>query len=94
MRAVFGLGTQETGYQREMAERLRLPFPVLSDAGSRLARALRPPRFEAGGMVLLERPTLVPRDGAVGHVFYPVVPPERSAADVAAWLRSHPVERP
>ena len=92
--AVFGLSTQSTGYQREMAERLRLPFPVLSDAGLRLARALRLPGFEAGGMVLLKRLTLVLRDGAVEHVFYPVFSPERAAADVAAWLRAHPVERP
>lgn len=94
VRAVFGVSTQDTGYQREMAERLHLPFPVLSDAGLRLARALRLPSFEAGGMVLLKRLTLVLRDGSVEHVFYPVFPPERSAADVAVWLRAHPVERP
>lgn len=93
-RAVFGLSTQETGYQREMAERLRLPFAVLSDAGLRLTRALRLPTFEAGGMVLLKRLTLVLHAGAVEHVFYPVVPPERGAAEVAAWLRAHPVGRP
>ena len=29
---VFGLSTQTTDYQREMATRLHLPFPVLSDA--------------------------------------------------------------
>ena len=31
---VYGLSTQTTGYQREMAERLHLPFEVLSDAAS------------------------------------------------------------
>lgn len=94
VRAVFGVSTQDTGYQREMAERLRLPFPVLSDAGLRFARALRLPTFEAGGMVLLKRLTVVLRDGTVEHVFYPVFPPDRSAADTVAWLRAHPVERP
>jgi peroxiredoxin/catechol 2,3-dioxygenase-like lactoylglutathione lyase family enzyme len=29
---VFGLSTQDTDYQREAAERLHLPFPLLSDA--------------------------------------------------------------
>jgi len=29
---VFGLSTQNTDYQKEMAERLHLPFLVLSDA--------------------------------------------------------------
>jgi peroxiredoxin len=44
------------------------------------------PTFEAGGMVLLKRLTLVLRDGVVERVFYPVFPPDRSAADVVAWL--------
>ena len=29
---VFGLSTQDTDYQREAAQRLHLPFPILSDA--------------------------------------------------------------
>ena len=83
---LFGLSTQDTAYQREAAERLRLPFPLLADERLDLARAMRLPTFEAGGMVLLKRLTLVLRDGLVEHVFYPVFPPDRSAADVAAWL--------
>lgn len=83
---LFGLSTQDTAYQREAAERLRLPFPLLSDERLRLARAMRLPTFEAGGATLLKRLTLVLRDGLVEHVFYPVFPPDRSAADVAAWL--------
>ncbi len=83
---LFGLSTQDTAYQREAAERLRLPFPLLSDERLDLARAMRLPTFEAAGMTLLKRLTLVLRDGAVEHVFYPVFPPDRSAADVIAWL--------
>ncbi|CAA9271283.1 MAG: Alkyl hydroperoxide reductase subunit C-like protein [uncultured Acetobacteraceae bacterium] len=83
---LFGLSTQDTAYQREAAERLHLPFALLSDKRLDLARAMRLPTFEAGGMVLLKRLTLVLRDGAVERVFYPVFPPDRSAADVAAWL--------
>ena len=37
---VFGLSTQDTDYQREAAQRLHLPFPILSDAALKLARAL------------------------------------------------------
>ena len=83
---MFGLSTQDTEYQREAAERLHLPFPLLSDADLSLTRALRLPTFEAGGMVLLKRLTLALRDGVVERVFYPVFPPDRSAAEVAAWL--------
>jgi peroxiredoxin len=84
---VFGLSTQDTDYQREMAERLHLPFPVLSDADLALAKALRLPTFRVADMTLLKRLTLVIRDGVVEHVFYPVFPPGQSAADVVAWLR-------
>jgi peroxiredoxin len=83
---LFGLSTQDTAYQREAAERLHLPFPLLSDERLELARAMRLPTFEAAGMVLLKRLTLVLRGGAVERVFYPVFPPDRSAAEVVAWL--------
>ena len=88
---VFGLSTQDTAFQREMAERLHLPFAVLSDEGLRLTRAMRLPTFEAGGMELIRRLTLVLRGGAVETVFYPVFPPDRSADEVIGWLRAHPV---
>jgi peroxiredoxin len=86
---VFGLSTQTQDYQREMAERLHLPFPVLSDSDLRLAHALRLPTFETAGMILLKRLTLVVRDGAIEHVFYPVFPPNESAAQVMTWLAEH-----
>jgi peroxiredoxin len=88
---VFGLSTQTTEYQKEMSERLHLPFEVLSDAEFELTNALRLPIFEAAGMRLLKRLTLVVRGGRIEHVFYPVFPPDESAAQAMAWLRSHPL---
>ncbi len=85
---MFGLSTQSTEYQREMAERLHLPFEVLSDAGFALTDALRLPTFQVEGRRLIKRLTLVIRDGAIEHVFYPVFPPDESAAEVVRWLRS------
>ena len=83
---VFGLSTQDPHYQREAADRLHLPFAILSDERLTLTRAMKLPVFETSGMTLLKRFTLVIDDGRVGHVFYPVFPPDRSAADVVAWL--------
>lgn len=83
---LFGLSAQDTAYQREAAERLHLPFPLLSDAAGALAAALRLPTLEVEGMTLLKRLTLVVEDGRVARVFYPVFPPDRSAADVVRWL--------
>lgn len=83
---LFGLSVQDQEYQREVAERLHLPFPLLSDHELRLASALALPTFEAAGIWLLKRLTLVIENGRIGHVFYPVFPPDRSAADVVEWL--------
>lgn len=86
---VFGLSTQDTAYQREMAERLHLPFEILSDVRLASTEALRLPTFTVDGMRLIKRLTLIIRDGAIEHVIYPVFPPTSSAADVIAWLEDH-----
>lgn len=88
---VFGLSTQTTEYQREMAVRLALPFEILSDAEFRLCDALRLPTFEVNGMRLLKRLTLIVRGGLIEHVFYPVFPPNENAGQVLRWLRDHPI---
>jgi peroxiredoxin len=83
---LYGLSTQDTAYQREAADRLHLPFPLLSDEHLWFGRALNLPVFEAGRMMLLKRCTLGVDDGRITHVFYPVFPPDRNATDVIAWL--------
>jgi peroxiredoxin len=87
---VFGLSTQDDGYQSEMAERLHLPFPVLSDDGLELTRALNLPTMEVAGLTLIKRLALIVDDGRITHVFYPVFPPDRNAGDVLAWLKNNP----
>ena len=86
---LFGLSTQDTDYQREAAERLHLPFAILSDAALAFTRAVRLPTFTVAGMTLLKRMALVIGDGVVAKVFYPVFPPDQNAAEVVAWLRDH-----
>jgi peroxiredoxin len=88
---VFGLSTQTTEYQLEMAERLHLPFEILSDAEFRACEALRLPTFEVDGMRLVMRLTLIVRGGRIEQVFYPVFPPNESAEQVISWLRDHPI---
>ncbi|MEI2385941.1 peroxiredoxin [Breoghania sp. JC706] len=83
---VFGLSTQSSDYQREMVERLHLPFAVLSDAGGDFRRALELPTFEAAGMTLLKRLTFIARDGVIEAVLYPVFPSDADVAWVAGKL--------
>ena len=85
---VFGLSTQITDYQREAAERLDLPFELLSDSSFAFARALRLPMFEVEGMRLIKRVTLIAKDVKIVKHFYPVFPPDRNIDDVLAWLHA------
>ncbi|MGH8834351.1 MAG: peroxiredoxin [Actinomycetes bacterium] len=98
---VMGLSTQSSGYQAEAADRLRLPFPLLSDERLELAQELGLPTFSikvdrahdgGGTKTVLKRLTLVIRDGRVEFVFYPVFPPDRHAAEVLAWVTANPVD--
>ena len=84
---VFGLSTQATDYQREAAQRLHLPFPILSDSELKFGGALKLPTFSAADMTLLKRMALVVAGGTIIKVFYPVFPPDKNAEEVIAWLR-------
>lgn len=86
--AVFGLSSQSADYQRELADRLEVTFPILSDERLQLADALSLPVFQAGGMRLYGRLTLVLRAGRIEHAFYPVFPTDTHAEQVLAWLRA------
>jgi peroxiredoxin len=88
--AVFGLSTQSPDALAEIAARLNLPFPLVSDARLAFARALKLPTFAVEGMTLIKRLTLIVTDGRIEKVFYPVFPPDQSADEVIVWLLAHP----
>ncbi|WP_072397025.1 peroxiredoxin [Hyphomicrobium sp. CS1GBMeth3] len=85
---VLGISGQATEDQQEFAERMRLPFPLLSDAEGALRRALNLPTFETGGVVYLRRLTLVLSDGRIERAIYPVHPPHTHARDLLRELSS------
>ncbi|MFE3635026.1 MerR family transcriptional regulator [Streptomyces sp. NPDC059168] len=88
---VYGLSSQDSDYQRELTERLHLPFQMLSDVERSLARALELPTFTTSGLTLYKRLTLIIKDDVIEHVFYPVFPPDRHADQVLAWLGDNPL---
>lgn len=83
---VFGLSTQPTTYQRELVERLGLPFEIASDAHFAFQRALDLPTFASGGVTYLKRLTLAIRDGRIERIYYPIAAPAAHAREVCAWL--------
>jgi peroxiredoxin (alkyl hydroperoxide reductase subunit C) len=91
---VFGLSTQDNTYQREMAERLHLPFAVLSDEKLALTRALKLPTMQVAGATLIKRLAMIIDDARITHVLYPVFPPDTNGPDVLAWLKANPRQAP
>lgn len=86
---VVGLSSQSSAYQREAAERLHLPFPLLSDLALELTRSLHLPTMSIAGQTLIRRLTLVISGNTIEHVFYPVFPPDGHTEEVLAWLRQN-----
>jgi peroxiredoxin len=87
---VYGMSSQDPAYQREVVERLDLPFSMLSDPEFALADALNLPTFAAPGHDrLYTRLTLVVHDGVIEHVFYPIFPPNTHAQQVLDWLQKN-----
>lgn len=84
--AVFGLSGQDGAHHRELAERLALPFPLLSDAAGAFRDALALPTFETGGVRYLTRLTLLIADGAITRAIYPVRVPPTHAANLLAHI--------
>jgi peroxiredoxin len=79
---VFGLSTQDTGYQREAAGRLQLPFALLNDEKLECTGALNLPTFEAEGRIFIRCLTLLIEDGSMEGDFYPVYPPCKNAEEM------------
>ena len=83
---VIGLSTQTTEYQREVKDRLHLPFQLLSDSTLRLRNTMQLPTFTVAGMELYKRLTLIAHEGRIEKIFYPVFPPDQNAEEVLVWL--------
>lgn len=82
------MSTQDTDYQRELKERVRLPYQLLSDEKLELADRLKLPTFEWQGKKLHKRLTMAVEDGIIVKVWYPVFPPDESANEVLSWLET------
>ena len=84
---LYGLSTQDTDHQREAADRLHLPFPLLSDQQLKLTSALNLPTLSVENLTLTKRLTMVIDNGRITMVFYPVFPPDQHADVVIDWLK-------
>jgi peroxiredoxin len=86
---VLALSVQPTEYQKEMVDRLHLPFQVVSDVNYQFQKALNLPTFVVAGMKLLKRVTLIANNGVIEAVHYPIFPSDSDPSWVIDYLKSH-----
>jgi peroxiredoxin len=86
---VFGFSVQSTEYQMEAANRLNLPFPLLSDSEFQVTNQLNLPTFEIASMRVIKRLTMLILNGKIIKVFYPIFPPDKDAETVLKWVNEH-----
>jgi peroxiredoxin len=88
---IFGLSTQSTSYQQEAAERLHLPFVLLSDESLKLVEALSLPTIDVENKTFIKRITLICNNDIITKVFYPVFPPGQGASVVIDYLNEQQI---
>ncbi|CAF3069643.1 unnamed protein product [Rotaria socialis] len=92
---VYGCSTQTTEYQQEVADRLHLPFDLLSDSKLELLNHLKLPHFtlpELDNIPLIARLTIIIKYDTIEHVFYPIFPPDKHSQQVIDWLKQNPLK--
>ena len=62
---IFGLSLQSTIWQLEFAQRMKLPFALLSDEARLMTRELGLETFRAGDVDYLKRVTFIARNGNI-----------------------------
>ena len=83
--AVYGMSTQDTDYQKEMVERLHLPFPVISDSNFKFCDAMNIPTFTVDDKRLMKRVTMLVENGIIEDIHFPIY---ESASD-PNWVISY-----
>jgi peroxiredoxin len=83
--AVYGMSTQDTDYQKEMVERLHLPFPVISDSNFKFCDTMNIPTFTVDDKRLMKRVTMLVENGIIEAIHFPI---SESASD-PNWVISY-----
>ena len=85
----IGISSQTVKYNKEMTNRLVVPFDVLSDENLELKNALNLPTFSLKNKIYFKRLTLIIEKKIVKKVFYPIYPIEKHVDDIIAWVNEN-----
>ena len=85
----IGLSTQSVEDLKEMTNRLKIPYDIISDANLHFANLIKLPTFKVDEKVFIKRLTLIIQSSIIIKVFYPVFPPDLHVKDVINWLENN-----
>ena len=85
----IGVSTQSVEDIKEMTQRLRIQFDILSDFDLILAKELSLPLFSINEKYFIKRLTMIVEKNTIKKIFYPVVSINKHIDDILLWLKEN-----
>ena len=85
----IGISSQSVDDNKEMTNRLKVPYDVLSDDKLQLSNELNIPTFSVGSKIFLKRITLIVEKKIIKKVFYPINDINKHIEEVLKWLKAN-----
>ena len=85
----IGISTQGVDDNKEMTNRLKIPYDILSDKKLELSNLLTIPTFSVDSKIFLKRITLIVEKKIIKKVFYPINNINKHIEEVLKWLKEN-----
>ena len=85
----IGISTQSVDDNKEMTNRLKIPYDILSDDKLELSDELNIPTFSVESKIFLKRITLIVEKKIIKKVFYPINNINKHIEEVLKWLKEN-----
>ncbi len=85
----IGISTQSIEDIREMRERLKIQFDILSDYNLNCVNKLSLPTFSVSNRTFIKRSTIIVEKNIIKKVFYPILSINKHINEVLEWLREN-----
>ena len=85
----LGITTQNIEDIKEMTNRLKINYDILSDFNLKFVQSLKLPTFSIKNRVFIKRLTIIVHNYKIEKVFYPIFPPDKHIYNVLKWLKDN-----
>ena len=85
----IGISSQSVDDNKEMTNRLKIPYDILSDEKLELSDELNIPTFSVKSKIFLKRITLIVEKKIIKKVFYPINDINKHIEEVLKWLKEN-----